>query len=259
VKKLLLVLAFLLTAIALQAQPTTTIRYHFGDDPDGKLGWANPNFDDSAWPASQSGQWPIPALFSNGFMWVRTRVLVQRDAEGPLAIHLLNASFPLADEILVNGVSVGKQGSFPPRVRYTRETVFDLPAGLTAPGATAVVAFRVWYPPITHRESVALASAGFVLDGSRSLHQADRADHINALLWAGPELAINLVIVMLGFGLLVFWRWVGGRSLLICAGVLIGDTAYFLVNALFALGVLPGTWLTFSLLVTTIQFFNRFL
>jgi hypothetical protein len=26
-----------------------TVRYHFGDDP----AWANPNFDDSAWPVAQ--------------------------------------------------------------------------------------------------------------------------------------------------------------------------------------------------------------
>ena len=53
---------------AQQAQPSAPVRYHFGDDPDGKLGWANPSFDDSAWPIAIDGQWPMPPFYYNGFI-----------------------------------------------------------------------------------------------------------------------------------------------------------------------------------------------
>jgi hypothetical protein len=36
------------------AQPSQPVRYHFGDDPDGKFGWAAPSFDDSTWPVAQA-------------------------------------------------------------------------------------------------------------------------------------------------------------------------------------------------------------
>src|SRR5262249_10904617 len=56
-------------------QPASTpiVRYQFGDDPEGKLGWANPDFDDSAWPVAINGMWPEPAFYSDGFVWVRCR------------------------------------------------------------------------------------------------------------------------------------------------------------------------------------------
>ncbi len=61
-----------LTATAQQGphQPLD-IRYHFGDDPNGKLGWANPDFDDSAWPIQTDGNFPLTPAHSDGFVWVR--------------------------------------------------------------------------------------------------------------------------------------------------------------------------------------------
>jgi hypothetical protein len=70
---------------AQQAQPESLVRYHFGDDPDGKLGWADPTYDDSAWPLARDGRWPIPPIYSDGFVWVRVRVPVPSDAAGRLA------------------------------------------------------------------------------------------------------------------------------------------------------------------------------
>ena len=68
------------TARAQQTQPPAEIRYHFGDDPDGHLGWANPNFDDSAWPVAKDGQWPLPPLDSNGFIWLRYHIPIRAAA-----------------------------------------------------------------------------------------------------------------------------------------------------------------------------------
>ena len=33
--------------------PPNTVRYHFGDDPNGKLGWADSAFDDQSWPIAE--------------------------------------------------------------------------------------------------------------------------------------------------------------------------------------------------------------
>jgi hypothetical protein len=54
-----------ITAQSKVAQSPTplVVRYHFGDD----AAWANPNFDDSAWPVAPDGKWPMPALNSDGF------------------------------------------------------------------------------------------------------------------------------------------------------------------------------------------------
>ena len=77
---LLLLLTFLyassaeLLCHAQQAQAAAPIRYQFGDDPDGKFGWTNPNFDDSAWPIAPNGLVPSRSTETNRFQWVRIRV-----------------------------------------------------------------------------------------------------------------------------------------------------------------------------------------
>src|ERR1700692_4429873 len=99
---------------AQQAQASATVSSHFGDDPDGKLGWANPNFDDSAWPVAKDGQWPLPAFYSDGFVWVRMRVPVGAELVGTLAIQIGASQAWLADEVFVNGELVGRVGRVPP-------------------------------------------------------------------------------------------------------------------------------------------------
>ena len=127
-------------------------RYHFGDDPR----WADPNFDDSSWPIATQGRWPIPAFYSDGFIWVRVRIPVPGGVADPLAIRdnqnlgATDNGFVAADEVFVNGVRVGSRGSLPPRIELTihgSDSIFDLPTGLAVPGKTSVVAFRAWYPP----------------------------------------------------------------------------------------------------------------
>ena len=99
----------------------------------------------------------MPLFYSDGFMWVRMRVPVRGDASGPLAVRNSRdldwgdvLSF-LADEVYVNGVLAGRQGSLPPNIGlnlYGRDSVFDLPASAAEPEATATVAFRMWCPPV---------------------------------------------------------------------------------------------------------------
>src|SRR3974390_1642022 len=86
-----------------QSNPApTTIRYHFGDD----LRWADPGFDDSAWPVAELGRWPAPSFYSDGFVWVRLRLPVRSDAGEGLAIRAMGPSSFSADEFFVNGALV---------------------------------------------------------------------------------------------------------------------------------------------------------
>ena len=60
----------LLLALLLSLAANAQIRYYFGDDPR----WADPQFDDSAWPVVEKDAFPAPPQQGNGFVWVRQRV-----------------------------------------------------------------------------------------------------------------------------------------------------------------------------------------
>jgi sigma-B regulation protein RsbU (phosphoserine phosphatase) len=53
-------------------------RFHPGDDADGKLGWANPAFDDSQWALLRSDRsWSAQGYGnSGGFGWYRFQVVL---------------------------------------------------------------------------------------------------------------------------------------------------------------------------------------
>ena len=53
-------------------------RFHPGDDPDGKLGWANANLDGSTWPLIRGDKsWNAQGYKNlDGFAWYRARIEV---------------------------------------------------------------------------------------------------------------------------------------------------------------------------------------
>jgi hypothetical protein len=63
------------------------VRYHFGDDPSGGARWADPSFDDTAWPVAINGRVAVPAYYSDGFVWVRLHTVAPVDVDGPLALR----------------------------------------------------------------------------------------------------------------------------------------------------------------------------
>lgn len=238
-------------AAAAPAELTAQVRYHFGDD----ARWADPNFDDSAWPVAQQGRWPVPPHDSDGFIWVRVRVSTREAAAGPLALRLRDKNVLIADEIFVNGVLVGRQGSLPPRTEmslFARDEVFSLPAGLAAPGSTAVLAFRAWFPAGV-RSMARDGGAVFTIDASQMQHLALQADHDASLIAEGPNLALNGIILMLGMGLLFFWRWAGGRDLLVCSWMLIATSLMSLWNSSFPLGLVTISWREFFVVDAGLQ------
>src|ERR1700677_2825331 len=71
-------------------------RFHPGDDPDGKLGWANANFDHSTWPLIRGDKsWDVQGYKNlDGFAWYRARVEIpagQQDVA--LYIPLIETSY----------------------------------------------------------------------------------------------------------------------------------------------------------------------
>jgi hypothetical protein len=175
---------------AQQAQPTAAIRYHFGDDRDGKLGWANPDFDDSAWIQPKDGRIPSPPAAPGGFLWTRQRIAVQQDASGSSSIRVIQKAFGpfsfilCSSEMYVNGRRVGRRGSFPPNVEPVATntgSVFDLPPNLVRPGTVAVVAYREWYQPDMRWPGTA-HSTTFELGDSSRLRFEDHTEHLTSPL-----------------------------------------------------------------------------
>ena len=238
----------------LAAQPGSSpaVHYHFGDDRH----WADTELDDSAWPVASQGRWPVPPFYSDGFVWIRLRFEVPGDSAGPLSIRDTDHSSLGADlnateanEIFVNGWLVGARGSFPPHavpVLSGQDAVLDLPRGLAVPGKTAVIALRAWYPPFERRTGI-LVSERFAIDERRNLQLAANAEHSATMLAGGPDLALNLLITLMGIGLLVFWRSARGRELLVCAAMLITFPLFNAFIALSELGFVGLHWRVDSL------------
>ncbi len=234
-------------AQAAPAQAAPQVRYQFGDDPDGSKGWANPNFDDSSWPLAIDGQWPEPEFYSSGFVWVRIVASVRSDTAAPLALRIGSLSrIWLADEVFVNGIRVGSFGRLPPDPYVPAlpiDTVFDLPSGLTHPGAVVHIALRIWYPPYVRRSVRQVASlqvgrstgfdaASFTFDQSRTLHAEEDASRGQARLRNVFPFTLDGFILLIGIALLLLARWSRSRDLYLYGALL---TTLFWITFFFEL------------------------
>jgi hypothetical protein len=133
-------------------------RFHTGDDPDGKLGWAQPGFDDSSWQLGHSDQ-PLdvqgcPAY--SGVAWYRFKVLLPLN-HPPFALFVpeIGTSF----QVFAGGRLIGQYGALPPHERvylghpvgstsHTHAVGQIEPIPDTADGRVSlVIAIRVWQWP----------------------------------------------------------------------------------------------------------------
>jgi hypothetical protein len=206
---------------AQQAQPSAAGRYHLGDD----ARWADPGFDDSSWPIAENGRWPIPPFISDGFIWIRFHVQAPADASGPLDVRSTQSytgELYLADEIYVNGVLTAHQGSLPPHARLDPQwdMVSGLPVSVATLGKTAVVALRVWVPPWV-RIKTATGDLHISIGESRYLELAHQSAEWAYLYANGLDIVLNAGIAILGFGMLIAWRWTGERNLQLVGSVMI--------------------------------------
>jgi sigma-B regulation protein RsbU (phosphoserine phosphatase) len=123
-------------------------RFHPGDDPDGKLGWAKPDFDDSSWPLLRSNTgWGEQGYKGyTGFAWYRFKVLLPNEQRRwAISLPQLLTSYQVfADDRLV-----GQFGGMPPHAQYVAgfDQIFALPTDLPSPSHAVTFAIRVWHSP----------------------------------------------------------------------------------------------------------------
>ncbi|HWE87103.1 MAG TPA: SpoIIE family protein phosphatase [Terracidiphilus sp.] len=237
-----------------------TIRYHHSDNP----AWANPGFDDSAWPQAQNGGLPSPAYQSDGFFWVRARLQVPAGAAAPLAIEsITHDAAPNVQEVWVNGRLVGRFGDFPPHANpltHPQMLVFDIPAGVALPGSIAVIALRTWNGPDDRNESLVRrhpdrVNVEFSIASAPLLHSlANQAQDRAWLSRFWPQFSITLAFILLGLAVLALGFWARDRTLLFCALWLVVLPTFLLVGPLLSLlaGVAAPTLYTAFLIVNAI-------
>ena len=128
-------------------------RFHPGDSPllpgSQKLLWAEPGFDDSAWPLLLGGEsWALqgyPGM--SGYGWYRFTVAVPA---GEKPVSLLLAPIITSYQVYVDGAFVGGSGKMPPSMVPNTQISYHLyPLTRSASGSarTVQVAIRVWHSP----------------------------------------------------------------------------------------------------------------
>jgi hypothetical protein len=123
-------------------------RFHPGDDPDGKLGWAKPDFDDSSWPLLRSNTgWGEQGYKGySGFAWYRFKVLLPNEhRRWAISLPRLLTSY----QIFADSRLVGQFGGMPPHAEYVAgfDQIFALPDDLPSAGHAVTFAIRVWHWP----------------------------------------------------------------------------------------------------------------
>jgi hypothetical protein len=129
-------------------------RFHPGDSPlpAGRQtpAWAEPGFDDSAWPLLDSGRsWTAQGYPEmSGYAWYRFAV---RIPAGTRPTSVLLAPIVTSFEVFVDGRLAGGSGDMPPTMIPNTQFsyhLFPLTQGGSAAPRTVQVALRVWHSPI---------------------------------------------------------------------------------------------------------------
>jgi hypothetical protein len=134
----------------------TLWRFHTGDDPDGKLGWAKPEFDDSAWKLLRSDQPLNVQGYPNfgGTGWYRFRIQLPAN-HPPLGLYI--SGIGTSYQVFASGQLIGQFGGLPPHERAYLVSFNALhpPLGIVAPipprigngVGSLVIAIRFWIRP----------------------------------------------------------------------------------------------------------------
>lgn len=212
------------------------MRFHLGDDPDGKLGWASPAFDDSQWTLLRSNRtWSEQGYGGyGGFAWYRFKVIVPADSEHlGILIPRLRTSY----QIFANGKFVGQFGGVPPRGRYDFgfDQIFPIPLNGSSAGNPIVIAIRVWNMDWLAQIGGGLEGAPIFgeLDALKTLKAQNDWGRLWSLTSGNTLMLMNLVAAFAGFFL--FWMrpsdreylWFGLYELLTGAQHLCADWVTF--------------------------------
>jgi stage II sporulation SpoE-like protein/7TM protein involved in diverse intracellular signaling len=212
-------------------------RFHPGDDPDGKLGWAKPDFDDSSWPLLRSNTgWGEQGYKGySGFAWYRFKVLLpDENRHWAISLPRLLTSY----QLFVDGKLTGQFGGMPPHSQYVIgfDQLFPIPTKPPSPGHAVTFAIRVWHWP------------AFPKGASGGPTSLTRVGEINALerqqtyearsrFWSSSSSNVLMLMNLLAAfaGLFLFWMrpqdreylWFGIYELLTGLDHLIIDYARF--------------------------------
>jgi hypothetical protein len=188
------------------------------------LAWAQPGFDDSAWPAVA-----LTPANDDGWRWYRLHTQIPTAAT-PLALLVTGGSGTY--EVYINGRRLPGPGLLPNRlVTYPRTQIVELPA-LTG---SAVIALRSHIPTT----SMFLADRGsfrVALGTLPAIRDSNRADFGVRFAHIAPAMAVYVLAFFAGVPLLfLFWSqpdhreylWLGCYLLMNPVGELFYDLAKF--------------------------------
>ncbi|GGI03351.1 alpha/beta hydrolase-fold protein [Egicoccus halophilus] len=117
-------------------------RFQLGDDP----AWADPDLDDGDWDAVEVPYNNHPAFDDHdGFGWYRVSFDLPAEADGANLVAALGFVDD-ADEAYLNGVLIGRSGSFPPNAnsQWFEQRLYPVPADAPVYGGRNVLALRVY-------------------------------------------------------------------------------------------------------------------
>jgi hypothetical protein len=248
-------------------------RFQVGDDPDGRLGWANPGFDDSAWPTLALDKSLSEQGFDSytGYGWYRLRLQPQQLAQ------FNNSSGNPQLDLLVTGDQVGQLAVYigGAEAGHTQgmtdnPTMYESPplvVHLSQPGpdGSVVLAIRSWAGPssVIHRgllDKVELGARDDIAD--RLSSAVDRKWDEHVLAGIGVSF-LFLCVAMLGAILYMAQRkhseylWLA----LLCLTVVfmgVSETAFALALLPYSVFYVMTLWAGRLFMAVTVEFILRF-
>ncbi|MGA8669475.1 MAG: PP2C family protein-serine/threonine phosphatase [Terracidiphilus sp.] len=167
-------------------------RFHTGDDPDGKLGWASPIFDDSNWALIQPDRsWDDQGYKGyTGFAWYRAQVSLPAKRT-PLALLLphISTSYP----VFADGRLIGQFGGLPPHAVINTQPpqIFPLLGEDSSFQKPVLIAIRVWHSePLDSQDAGGLTEAPRL--GEVTVVAGSRDYHMKTLFWSSAATALHL-------------------------------------------------------------------
>jgi len=190
-------------------------RFHTGDDPDGKLGWASPSFDDSRWPLLQGDRGWAEQGFAHyhGFAWYRLHIHLP--AAG-LSLALSPVHIDNAYRLYLDGQLLGGVGEFGPLAALIHRP-YDFYRA-EARSQDIVVAIRVysfaWGAPYGvggfHRPTDTLygfsAPSGFLIGSPQLVDQLNGYRILLITEQSTADIAVAFLIFAAGVISLYLWR-----------------------------------------------------
>jgi phosphoserine phosphatase RsbU/P len=248
-------------------------RFQVGDDPDGRLGWADPGFDDSAWTTVTLSRPLTEQGFDSytGYGWYRLRLQPQQLSQfnrlpNNQLLNLLVTGYSIGQfAMYVNGVESGhtKGMTDRPAMYQSPPLVVHLPR--PAADGSIVLAIRTWAGPSAtiHRGLIDKVELGAPDDIADKLTAAtDRRWDEHLMAGIGVSFLFFCVAV-LGFTLYIAQRkhaeylWLA----LLCLSVAFmgaSETAYGLALLPLSVFFVLNLWGGRIFMATTVEFILRF-